>query len=54
MFYVADVEVFGTVYRNESLYLTDERKDYILLGRNVLNQHYLNLEGPQHRYFVDP
>ena len=53
-FYIADVEVFGQKYPRTKLYLMDPKREYILLGRDILNEHRIHLEGPDLRFFVDP
>ena len=51
--YVADIEFCGRTYANRPVYLL-EHKQYMLIGRDIINSRMLSLDGPSEELTVHP
>lgn len=51
-FYIASVNFNGIIYDNHPLYRWDE--DFALIGRDILNRHVVNMDGPTQQLTVTP
>ena len=49
--YIVDIQVGGIWYRN--VYATLVERSYMLIGRDILNQRTLLLDGPRREFEID-
>ncbi len=51
--YVVDIDFHGAIYQNHPVTLLPKRS-HMLIGRDLLRNHFVNLEGPNEQFTVDP
>jgi predicted aspartyl protease len=51
--YVVDIDFQGTIYRNHPVTLLPKRS-YMLIGRDLLRNHFVQLDGPNEQFTIDP
>ena len=49
-FFVMDLDFLGRRYRNHPVFLSD--RTYVIIGRDILNQHRITLDGPKLRFSI--
>lgn len=50
-FFIIDLDFLGHRYRNHPTFLSD--RPYIIIGRDILNDHRITLDGPRLRCTVN-
>jgi hypothetical protein len=51
-YYVANLSFLGFDFRRHRV-LTRDKREHILIGRDIMNRHKITLDGPPHQFYIE-